>query len=168
MSDEIINKVANSGLINIDLEDFYPKVALMEFDLKPFLWQELILKEKDFREQLKNHDFTQYQNKAVAIHCSADAIVPSWAYILVASHLQPFATHITHGKKETLLEELYSKTISELDITPYQDGRIIVKGCSDKAVPQSAYIKLIEKLQPVAKSIMYGEACSTVPLFKRK
>lgn len=165
---EIINKVANSGLINIDLEDFYPKVALMEFDLKPFLWQELILKEKDFREQLKQHDWSQYQNKAVAIHCSADAIVPSWAYILVASHLQSFAVHITYGKKETLVEELYSKTISELDITPYQDGRIIVKGCSDKAVPQSAYIKLIEKLQPVAKSIMYGEACSTVPLFKRK
>lgn len=168
MSDEIINKVANSGLINIDLEDFYPKVVLMEFDLKPFLWQELILKEKDFREQLKQHDWAQYQNKAVTIHCSADAIVPSWAYILVASHLQPFATHITYGKKETLLEELYSKTISELDITAYQDGRIIVKGCSDKAVPQSAYIKLIEKLQPVAKSIMYGEACSTVPLYKRK
>lgn len=165
---EIENKVAKSSLINIDLEDFYPKTDIVEFDLKPFLFQELVLKEKDFRAQLKEHDWQQYEGKAVAIMCSADAIIQPWAYLLVSSHLQPYAAHITYGTKAEVLKELYAKIIDELDISEYTDGRIIVKGCSKKDVPQSAYIKLVEKLQPIVKSLMYGEACSTVPLFKRK
>lgn len=168
MSDEIINKIANSGLINIDLEDFYPKFDIVEFDLKPFLFQELVLKEKDFRAALKELDWNQYKDKAVAINCSADAIIQPWAHLLVATYLNPVAKYVSVGSIEKLLEELYHQIISTLDLTSFQDARIIIKGCSNKVVPQSAYINLISRLQPIAKSLMYGEACSTVPLFKKK
>ena len=167
MSDEIINKIANSGLINIDLEDYYPKMEMAEFDLKPFLFQELALKEKDFRVALKEIDWSQYRGKAVAINCSADAIIQPWAHLLVATYLNSVAEYVSVGSTEKLIEELYSQTINALDLAPFQDARIIIKGCSNKVVPQSAYINLVSRLQPIAKSLMYGEACSTVPLFKK-
>ncbi len=165
---EIINKIAQSGLINIDLEDYYPKFEIVEFDLKPFLFQELVLKEKDFRAQLKEHNWDQYQDKGVVILCSADAIIQPWAYLLVATYLNPIATFVSTNSKDNLIEEHYSRYIHTLDLSEFKDGRIIIKGCSKKAVPKGAYINLINKLQPIAKSLMYGEACSTVPLFKNK
>jgi len=168
MSDEIINKVANSSLINIDLEDFYPEGPRVIFDLKDWLYEELILKEKDFRQNLKDHDWLQYEGKYVAMTCTADAIVPSWAYLLVATYLQPVAKKVIQGTLKDLDQILYTEIIANLPIDEYEDGKIIVKGCSRKPVPESAYIQLIEKLQPVVNSFMFGEACSTVPLYKKK
>ncbi len=168
MSDEIINKVANSSLINIDLEDFYPEGPRVIFDLKDWLYEELILKEKDFRQNLKDHDWAQYEGKYVAMTCTADAIVPSWAYLLVATYLQPVAKKVIQGTLKDLDQILYTEIIANLPIDEYIDGKIIVKGCSRKPVPESAYIQLIEKLQPVVNSFMFGEACSTVPLYKKK
>jgi hypothetical protein len=166
--DEIINRVANSPLVTIDLEDFYPEGKRMVFDLKDFLWEELILKEKDFRENLKNHDWNQYQDAYVAMDCSTDAIIPSWAFLLVATYLQPFAKRIVKGNLEDLETSLYQEIISQMDVTPYENKKIIVKGCSKKPVPDAAYILLIEKIQPHIQTLMYGEACSTVPLLKKK
>lgn len=168
MADEIINKVANSSLITIDLEDFYPDGPRVIFDLKDWLYEEIILREKDFRQNLKEHDWTQYEGKYVAMTCTADAIVPSWAYLLVATYLQPVAKRVVHGTLAELDQMLYTEIIKDLPIEEYQDGKIIVKGCSKKPVPDSAYILLIEKLQPIANSLMFGEACSTVPLYKMK
>lgn len=168
MSDEIINKVANSSLINIDLEDFYPEGPRVIFDLKDWLYEELILKEKDFRQNLKEHDWWQYEGKYVAMTCTADAIVPSWAYLLVATYLQPVAKKVIQGTLKDLDQILYTEIIANLPIDEYVDGKIIVKGCSRKPVPESAYVQLIEKLQPVVNSFMFGEACSTVPLYKNK
>ena len=168
MSDEIINKVANSSLINIDLEDFYPEGPRVIFDLKDWLYEELILKEKDFRQNLKEHDWSQYEGKYVAMTCTADAIVPSWAYLLVATYLQPVAKKVIQGTLKDLDQILYTEIIANLPIDEYVDGKIIVKGCSRKPVPESAYVQLIEKLQPVVNSFMFGEACSTVPLYKNK
>ncbi|WP_322971596.1 DUF2480 family protein [Faecalibacter sp. LW9] len=168
MADEIINKVANSSLITIDLEDFYPDGPRIIFDLKDWLYEEIILKEKDFRQNLKEHDWTQYEGKYVAMTCTADAIVPSWAYLLVATYLQPVAKRVVHGTLAELDQMLYTEIIKDLPIEEYQDRKIIVKGCSKKPVPDSAYIQLIEKLQPIANSLMFGEACSTVPLYKMK
>lgn len=168
MADEIINKVANSSLITIDLEDFYPEGPRVVFDLKDWLYEEIILKEKDFRQNLKEHDWSQYQDKYVAMTCTADAIVPSWAYLLVATYLQPVAKKVVHGTLTDLDQILYTEIIKDLKIENYKDGKIIVKGCSKKPVPESAYIQLIEKLQPVVNSLMFGEACSTVPLYKLK
>jgi hypothetical protein len=166
--DEIINRVANSPLVTIDLEDLYPEGKRMVFDLKDFLWEELILKEKDFRDSLKNHDWNQYQDAYVAMDCSTDAIVPSWAFLLVATYLQPFAKKIVKGNLVDLETSLYQDIISQMDVSPYENKKIIVKGCSRKPVPDAAYIQLIEKIQPHIQSLMYGEACSTVPLLKKK
>lgn len=168
MADEIINKVANSSLITIDLEDFYPNGPRVVFDLKDWLYEEIILREKDFRQNLKDHDWSQYEGKYVAMTCTADAIVPSWAYLLVATYLQPVAKKVVHGTLADLDQILYTELIKDLPLDEYKDGKIIVKGCSKKPVPESAYIQLIEKLQPVANSLMFGEACSTVPLYKMK
>ena len=168
MADEIINKVANSSLITIDLEDFYPNGPRVVFDLKDWLYEEIILREKDFRQNLKEHDWSQYEGKYVAMTCTADAIVPSWAYLLVATYLQPVAKKVIHGTLADLDQILYTEIIKDLSLDEYKDGKIIVKGCSKKPVPESAYIQLIEKLQPVANSLMFGEACSTVPLYKMK
>lgn len=168
MADEIINKVANSSLINLDLEEFYPEGPRVVFDLKDWLYEELILKEKDFRQNLKEHDWSQYDGKYVAMTCTADAIVPSWAYLLVATYLQPVAKKVIHGSLADLDQILYTEIINALPIEDFIDGKIIVKGCSRKPVPESAYIQLIEKIQPVANSLMFGEACSTVPLYKKK
>jgi hypothetical protein len=165
--EEIVNKVANSVLEVFDLEDYYPSGIRMQLDISQWLLDGFLLKEKDFREVLKNHDWSQYQNHFVAIHCSTDAIIPAWASILVTVHLSPFAKKVVVGNISDLETSLYHEILSTLDYSKYQDKPIILKGCSKKPVPESAYIMAIQKLQPFAKSIMYGEACSAVPLYKK-
>lgn len=165
--EEITNKVAQSGLITIDLGEFYPAGNRVLIDIKDQLFQELILREKDFREFIKTHDWSQYKDSYVALTCSADAIIPDWTWMLLASALEPFAKKIVFGNLETLETVLYDEIISSLDIQPYQDARIVIKGCGDKPVPKTAYIDLTRKLQPLVKSIMYGEPCSTVPVYKK-
>lgn len=164
---EIINRVANSALEVFDLEDYYPKGQRIALDISQWLFEGFLLREKDFREQLKNHDWSQYQNAYVAVHCSTDAIIPAWASILVTVHLTPFAKKIVDGKLEAIDIALYEEILPTLDYSVYQDKPVIIKGCSKKPVPMSAYVLAAQKLQPVAKSIMYGEACSAVPLYKK-
>ncbi|MES2762922.1 MAG: DUF2480 family protein [Bacteroidota bacterium] len=166
MGDEIVNKVANSGLITIDLEEFYPKGERVLFDLKPLLFHELILKEKDFREFIKQHDWTSYQDKMVAITCTADAIVPTWAFMLVSIALEPFAKKIVFGNLETLEAVVFNEALSSINYPDYTDKRVVIKGCSNLPVTTNAYVELVSGLRPFAKSIMYGEPCSTVPLYK--
>jgi hypothetical protein len=165
--DEIINKVANSVLEVFDLEDYYPNGIRTQIDISQWLLEGFLLKEKDFREALKNHDWSQYQNHLVAIHCATDAIVPAWATILVTTYLAPFAKKVVSGNFNDLETALYQEILPTLDYSQYQDKPVIIKGCSKKPVPESAYIMAVQKLQPFAKSIMYGEACSAVPLFKK-
>jgi hypothetical protein len=165
--DEIVNKVANSVLEVFDLEDYYPSGIRTQLDISQWLLDGFLLKEKDFREALKNHDWSQFQNHFVAIHCSTDAIIPAWARILVTVYLSPFAKKVVVGNITDLETSLYQEILSTLDYSKYQDKPIILKGCSKKPVPESAYIMAIQKLQPFAKSIMYGEACSAVPLYKK-
>ena len=167
MSDTIINKVAQSGLVTIDLETFYPQGERVVLDIKSLLFQGLILKEKDFREFIKNEDWSKYKDKYVSLICSADAIVPTWAYMLLATQIEPFAKKVVFGDLETLETILYNEIFSKLDINDYKDARIVIKGCGHLPVPKSAYVELTRLLRPVAKSIMYGEPCSTVPLYKR-
>jgi hypothetical protein len=167
MQDEIINRVANSVLEVFDLEDYYPNGIRTQIDISQWLLEGFLLKEKDFREALKNHDWTQYQNHFVAIHCATDAIVPAWATILVATYVASFAKKVVSGNIDDLETALYQEILPMLDYSPYQDKPVIIKGCSKKPVPESAYIMAVQKLQPIAKSIMYGEACSAVPLFKK-
>lgn len=167
MAEEIINRVANSKLITIDLEDYYPKGARVQFDIKDWLFHELVLKEKDFREYVKNHDWSQYQNQYVAIHCSVDAIIPDWAYMLLTVNLEPFIEKCHIGTLEDLETAIYQDIITNIDATIYQDKPVIIKGCSNKPVPINAYVMITNKLKPYAKNIMYGEACSFVPLYKR-
>ncbi|OAD45726.1 DUF2480 family protein [Polaribacter atrinae] len=168
MQEEIINRVTNSKLKTFDLEEIYPEGKRVLFDVKDWLFQEQILKEKDFRESVKNHDWSQYQKTFVAISCSVDAIIPSWAFMLVASELIPFASKVVIGDLELLETVLYQELIGFLDFKEFTNAPVIIKGCADKPIPNSAYVFLIEKLQPVARSIMFGEACSTVPLYKTK
>ena len=165
--DEIINKVANSSLEVFDLEDHYPKGIRTQIDISQWLYEGFLLKEKDFREALKNHDWSQYHNQFVAIHCSTDAILPAWASILIATYASPFAKKVVLGTKIELETALYQEILSKIDYSKYQDKPVILKGCSKKPVPESAYIIAIQQLQKVAKSVMYGEACSAVPLFKK-
>jgi hypothetical protein len=165
--DEIVNKVANSVLEVFDLEDYYPSGIRTQLDISQWLLDGFLLKEKDFREALKNHDWSQFQNHFVAIHCSTDAIIPAWASILVTVYLSPFAKKVVVGNISDLETSLYQEILSTLDYSKYQDKPIILKGCSKKPVPESAYIMAIQKLQPFAKSIMDGEACSAVPLYKK-
>jgi len=167
MTNEIINRIANSQLKTIDLEDYYPKGERTVIDIKHWLFQELILKENDFREHLKNHDWSQYKNHFVALTCSSDAIIPSWAFMLIATLISPFSKKVIIGNLKELETSIFQEIIENLNLEEYQDKPVIIKGCSNKPIPETAYIKLIEKLQPVVKSIMFGEACSTVPLFKR-
>ena len=165
--DEIVNKVVNSVLVVFDLEDYYPIGIRTQLDISQWLSDGFLLKEKDFREALKNHDWSQFQNHFVAIHCSTDAIIPAWASILVTVYLSPFAKKVVVGNLTDLETSLYQEILSTLDYSKYQDKPVILKGCSKKPVPESAYIMAIQKLQPFAKSIMYGEACSAVPLYKK-
>lgn len=166
MEDEIINKVANSVLEVFDLEDYYPKGIRAQIDISQWLLEGLLLKEIDFRAQLKNHDWTQYLDQYVAINCSTDAIVPAWASILVAIQLAPFAKKIINGTVADLDASLYEELLSEIDYSVYKNKSIIIKGCSRKPVPMRAYVLAAHYLQPFARSIMYGEACSAVPLYK--
>jgi hypothetical protein len=165
---EIINKVSESGIISLDLETYFPLEEPMLFDLKEFLFMGLILKEKDYRAALLQIDFSVYQNKFVGIVCSVDAIIPMWAYMLAASYLQPFAKKVMMGTEEKIVEQIMLEQINEIDPTQFADKRIVVKGCGEKKIPESAYVAITNKLRPVAKSIMYGEPCSTVPIYKNK
>ena len=165
---EIVNKVAQSGLVTIDLEDLYVSGERVLFDMKDWLFEELILKEKDFREKLKDHVWTKYENRFVAITCSVDAVVPTWAYMLVAAHLKPVAKKITFGNLQKLEEEIFNDAILKLNPDDFKDQKVVIKGCSKIEVPVSAFVNLTAMLRPVVKSIMYGEPCSTVPVFKRK
>lgn len=167
--EEIRNKVKESGLISMDLEDFKPNQSLIvSIDIADNLWQGLVLKEKDFRNYIDTHDWSQYKNQFVHIHCSADAIVPTWAYMLVASKLVGIARLALVGSKVELEKQVIALNILSIDVTDYIDGRIIIKGCADITSPEFAMVTLVQKLQPIAKSIMYGEPCSTVPVYKRK
>lgn len=168
MADEIINRVAQSQLVVFDLEDFYPKGIRIVFDIKDWLFEGFVLKEKEFRQYVAEHDWSQYQDKFIALNCSTDAIVPAWAYMLISIELAPYSKKTIIGNLNTLETSIYQDIINGLDLSPYQDKPVIIKGCSNKPVPDNAYILLSEKLKSVAKSIMYGEACSSVPLFKRK
>lgn len=164
---EIINKVAASGLVTIDLEGWYPEGDRRVIDIAQQLWQGMALREKDFRDWIKNNDWEQYKDAYVSVYCSADAIIPNWAFMLVASSLAGISKKTVFGAPETMDVMLFHDFISELDIENYRDKRLVIKGCSNKPVPVSAYVDLLNKLQPVAKSIMFGEPCSTVPVFKR-
>ena len=168
MAEEILNKVAVSSLETIDLAGFYPGEEIVVFDLKPYLFMELILKEKDFREALLHTDWTPYLHKIAAVTCSADAVIPMWAYMLVASYLQPVATEIILGDEKTAIRQILLKRMDSLDVEAYKDKRVVVKGCGDLPIGEYAYMEITKKLRPVAKSIMYGEPCSTVPIYKRK
>jgi hypothetical protein len=165
--EEIVNKVAASGLVTIDLEEMYPSGERASIDLAAQLWQGLALREKDFRAWIQSTDWTQYKNKHVAVHCSVDAIIPAWAYMLVASSLSGHAATIIHGSMHELEMHLFKSVIDSLDIVQYQDKRCVVKGCSNLPVPQAAYTHLVVRLHPVVRSIMFGEPCSTVPVYKR-
>ncbi len=164
---DITNKVSTSALVTIDLEEFYPAGERVLLDIKDQLFQGLMLREKDFREFIKTSDWSTYQNKYVAIHCSADAIIPTWAFMLVASALEPFAKNYVFGNLEQLETVLYQGLLSKLDLKPYKDARIVIKGCGKLPVPTAAYVEMMRLLRPLAKSIMYGEPCSTVPLYKQ-
>jgi len=166
--DEIKNKVKDSGLIQLDLADYKPRVPIVGIDLASQLWQGLVLKEKDFRMWIKENDWLSYENKAVFIYCSADAIVPTWAYMLVASALQSIAKKVVVGNQLELEKSLILDAITAIDLAPFQDGKVIVKGCSDIPAPEFAMVTLLTHVQGVVQSMMYGEPCSTVPIYKRK
>jgi len=168
MSEPIINKVAESGLVTIDLEKWYPKEPRAVFDLKDHLFMEMILKEKDFREKLKTLDWSPYRDKQVAVTCTADAIIPVWAWMLVVSYLQPIARDIVMGDEKELHKHLFLKNLSGLDTGEYADKRIVIKGCGETPIADYVYMEITKLLRPVAKSIMYGEPCSTVPVYKKK
>lgn len=167
MADQIINRVANSKLVTIDLEDFYPEGKRVVLDIKDWLFQGLVLREKEFRAYVAEYDWSKHQNQYVAITCSADAIIPDWAFMLLVVKLEPFVEKCCFGSLENLETSIYQDIISQLDIETYRDKPVIIKGCSNKPVPINAYIMLTEALKKSAKSIMYGEACSFVPLHKR-
>ena len=168
MQDEIVNKVANSVLEVFDLEDYYVVGVRNQIDISQWLSDGIILKEKDFRESLSVHDWSQYENQYVALYSNSEIIVPAWASILVTSHLIPFAKKVVFGSLEDLETALYQEVLPKLDFSHLENKPLILKGCSKKPVPMSAYLLAIQLLQPFAKSIMYGEACSAVPLYKRK
>ena len=166
--EEIVNRVANSALTVFDLEDYFPSAPIVGVDISQWLEEGFLLREKDYRERLKNEDWSRFQGKYVHVYCSTDAIVPTWASLLVMVYLQPVAEFVQLGTEEDLLISYYEKYLAALDFTTFQDKPIILKGCSRKPVPSSAYITALRYLQNQAKSIMFGEACSAVPLYKKK
>lgn len=168
MSEEFINKVAESGIITLDLETYFPAEEIVVFDMKDYLFMGLILKEKEFRQSLKALDTSAYQNKIAAITCSADAVIPMWAYMLAASALQPVVKAIVFGDEATARKNILLKNIGSIDAFLYTDKRVVIKGCGEIPVTEEAYIEITKLLRPVAKSIMYGEPCSTVPVFKKE
>ncbi|MCO5937281.1 DUF2480 family protein [Mucilaginibacter sp. RB4R14] len=168
IQENIINKVAQSGLVTLDPAQFYAPGERVVYDIKDNLFHGLMLREKDFREFVKTHDWAQYQDKNVAITCTADAIVPAWAYMLLANRLAPYARAVVFGDADVLETVLFVKEVAALDVEQYRDQRVVIKGCGDVPIPVSAYVELTQKLTPVAKSLMFGEPCSTVPIYKRK
>lgn len=166
--EEIINRVANSKLITFDLEELYPKGERRVLDISQWLVEGIMLREKSFRESVDNHDWQQYRDCYVALTCSTDAILPGWAFLLVSTHLNPFAKQVVVGTPEALETVLYAQIINQIDVEQYRDEYIILKGCARKPVPENAYILAAQRLQPVVKTLMFGEACSSVPLYKRR
>ena len=164
----IVNKVANSGLITFNLEDYMQKGDRILYDIKDNLFHGLMLKEQDFRAFVKDHDWQQYEGKNVAIYCSADAIVPTWAYMLLANRMAPYANEVVFGSLELLEAVLFTKALAKVDVNTYADQRVVIKGCGEVEIPIAAYVEITALLSPVVKSLMYGEPCSTVPIFKRK
>ena len=163
----IVNRVSNSTLITFNLEELSPTGEVAEIDLKNILFQELILREKDIRDFIKTHDWKQYQNKNVAVHCSADAVIPTWAYMLISIALQPFANKIVFGNNSMMTSLLFKEALDKVVWEKFKDAKVVIKGCSDLHVPESAYVEAAARLRPLAASIMYGEPCSTVPLYKK-
>jgi hypothetical protein len=168
MSDTIINKVAESGLVTLDLETLYPQGEISGIDLKDYLFMGLILKEKDFREALASTDWTKFAGKNIAIYCSADAIIPLWAYMLISSYLQPVAKTVFSGSPEEFKKQAFIQNIRSVDASEYEDKRVVIKGCGDIAIGEYAFVEITNKLLPVVKSLMYGEPCSTVPVYKKR
>lgn len=168
MAEQFVNKVAESGIVTLDLEVLGKNADWIVFDLKPFLFMELILKEKDFREALKNHDWTVYQGKAVAVFCSADAIIPMWAYMLIGSYLSGVAAQVYFGEPAFAKQQFLLQQVLNLPEEHYRNQRVVIKGCGDEPVGEAVYLAATVKLKPVVKSLMYGEPCSTVPIFKQK
>ncbi len=166
--DEIVNKVSNSQLISFDLEEFYTPGERVSFDIKDFLFQGIILKEKEFRDSIKSYDWSQYSEKHVAIICSTDAIIPTWAFMLSSIALEPHAKRVVFGNLSELESQLFYDSLSQVDWEKYRDKKIVIKGCSKVEVPLSAYVEVTNRLRSIANSIMFGEPCSTVPLFKKK
>jgi hypothetical protein len=162
-----VNRVAASGLVTIKLEEYFPKVEPAELDLKGFLFQELLLREKEFREAMDAHDWDQYRGKVLLVYCSSDAIIPLWAYMLVAAHAAPYAAELFQGNKEEYYRHAFRHIVDEIDPERFAGERVVIKGCGDLPVPASAYMDLTARLRPHAKSIMFGEPCSTVPIYKR-
>ncbi len=164
----LINRVAASGLITLKLEEFFPAAEIAMLDLKPYLFRELILREKDFREAMEAHDWEQYAGKILLVYCSADAILPMWAFMLVAAYAAPYAADVFQGGEKEYYLAHYTKTLAALDVEKYRGERVIIKGCTDgKPIPANAYVELAKRLRPLAKSIMFGEPCSTVPIYKK-
>jgi hypothetical protein len=168
MANEIINRVANSAIITVDLEDFYPEGKRVVLDISQWLLEGIVLKEKEFRLHIKEHNWSQYKDCYVALGCSTDAIIPGWAYMLVSLELTSFAKKTIVGSLDILESVLFASIIEKINVEPYIGKPVIIKGCSNKPIPENAFILFSQKLQPIAKSIMYGEACSAVPLFKKK
>ncbi|PWJ42317.1 DUF2480 family protein [Sediminitomix flava] len=168
MEEPIINRVAKSPLITLDLEDYFPEGERVLFDLKDLLFQGMILREKDLRDFVKEHDWSQYEGKYVAITCSEEVIVPTWAYMLVATRLSKYAADVILGDLAQLEDTIYTKAIDAINIKEFDDKMVVVKGCSKKDVPESVYVEITRRLSPVVRSLMFGEACSTVPLLKKK
>lgn len=168
IQENIVNKVASSGLITLNLEEYFHNGERLVYDIKDNLFHGLILKEQDFRAFIKEHNWEQYSGKNIAITCSADAIVPTWAYMLLANRMKAYANEVIFGDLETLETVLYTKALAKININDYAGERVVIKGCADLEVPTSAYVEITALLTPVVKSIMYGEPCSTVPIYKRK
>lgn len=166
-ANEIVNRVAKSGLIQLDMGDFFPVEEILEYDIADNLWQGIALKEKDFRDFIKGHDWSVFAGKHAAVHCSADAIIPSWAYMLLTASLKPFALSVNFGTKDSVEQKLLISNIEKLNSQDYLDSRIVVKGCGDKHVSEAAWVAITNIFQPVAKSLMFGEPCSTVPIYKK-
>ena len=168
MAEEIINRVANSKLKVLDLEQIYPEGKRVLFDIKDWLHEGFVLREKDFRASVAEHDWSQYKDVYIALNCSTDAIVPDWAYMLLSIQLEPYAKTVVYGDLKQLETQIFNSLISDLDLETYRDAPVIIKGCSNKPVPLNATLRITQRLKPIARSIMFGEACSSVPLYKRK
>ncbi len=164
---DIVNRVAQSALVTLDLEDYYPEGPRKTLDIKDWLFEGFILKEKEFRQYVEEHNWSQYEDAYVAIGCSTEAIVPGWAYMLISSRISSYSKRVVKGDLEDLETAIFQKVIADLDVSEFRDKPVIIKGCTNKPIPENAYIWATEKIQTVAKSVMYGEACSSVPIYKR-